>query len=295
MPSISIVGIGRVGGALAIALSRSGYALENLVYRTPETAEQISNLLPATSSVTAPATSFPQIHSDIILIATADPDIRPAAEMLVHHVDHRPVVLHTSGSLSSSDVLAALSSSGCAIGSMHPLVSISDAVSGSDAFSNAFFCVEGDDAARMTATSIVESLGGRSFSIRSENKALYHAAAVTASGHFVALVDAAIEMLTECGVDSQRAQEILLPLIQSTVDNLESQRPARALTGTFARGDFAAFERHLGAMEKTPKAIRDIYLLLGERSLELAASNGAKPEDLQKIRERISIAKRKSE
>ena len=293
MPSISIVGIGRVGGALAIALSRSGFVLEYLVYRTSDIPEQVSKLIPP-GAVHAPSTSFPQIRSDVVLITTTDPDICSAADMLAARVDHRPVVLHTSGSL-SSDVLANLAAIGCPTGSMHPLVSISDAVSGADTFSDAFFCVEGDDDARKAAASIVESLGGRSFSIPSENKALYHAAAVTASGHFVALVDAAIEMLAECGVESRRAQEILLPLIQSTVGNLVSQRPSRALTGTFARADVAALERHIGAMERTPKAIRDIYLLLGERSLELAASNGAKPEDLQKMRDRISIAKRKSE
>jgi nicotinamidase-related amidase len=105
-----------------------------------------------------------------------------------------------------------------------------------------------------------------------------------------------IEMLTECGLDEALGKDILLPLIKSTITNLETQTPPRALTGSFARADVEAFERHMTAMEKaTPAAVRYIYLLLGERSLDLAAANGADPEGLRKLRESISIAKRKSE
>jgi predicted short-subunit dehydrogenase-like oxidoreductase (DUF2520 family) len=150
--------------------------------------------------------------------------------------------------------------------------------------------------ARKAGSAIAESLGGRTFSIRSADKPLYHAAAVTACGHLVALIDGAIEMLTECGVDPAYAREILLPLIKSTVANLESEPPERALTGSFARADVEAFERHLTAIQRAmPVSIRDIYLLLGERSLDLAASNGADPARVEKLRESISIAKRKRE
>jgi predicted short-subunit dehydrogenase-like oxidoreductase (DUF2520 family) len=110
------------------------------------------------------------------------------------------------------------------------------------------------------------------------------------------LIDTAIEMLTECGVERESAKQILLPLIKSTIANLETQTPAEALTGTFARADIGAFERHLDAMSKnTPRDVVEIYLLLGERSLKLAEANGADASDVQRIRERISIAKEKSE
>ena len=294
MPSVSIVGAGRVGGALAIALTKAGYRLDNLVHRGSRTADRISaSLSPAT--VVSPSSSFPKIDSEIVLITTADPDIGDAAAVLADRLVRRPVVLHTSGSL-SSDVLSNLAELGCATGSMHPLVSISDAVSGSTSFAGTFFCIEGVEAAQETARSIVDTLGGRSFSIGSDYKTLYHAAAVTACGHLVALIDAAIEMLTKCGIDRGSAQEILLPLIKSTIANLETQTPEQALTGTFARADVATFERHMTAMERnTSSELRDVYLLLGERSLDLAEANGANRVDIEKIRESISMAKRKSE
>ena len=294
MPSISIIGVGRVGGALAIALARSGYTIDRIVHRGSATAELISRKLPSTVVISS-SNSFPDIDSDIVLITTADPDIEQAAHQLESHVPGRPVVLHTSGSL-SSEVVSNLKAVGCPTGSMHPLISISDAVAGPESFADAYFCIEGDEAAQVVAKSIVAALGGRAFSIRSEDKPLYHAAAVMASGHTVALFDAAIEMLSECGIDAKTAQATLLPLIKSTIINLETQAPPRALTGTFARADVGAFERHLTAIDKSISvAIRDIYLLLGERSLALAEANGADPERLENLRKSISIAKRKSE
>jgi predicted short-subunit dehydrogenase-like oxidoreductase (DUF2520 family) len=294
MPSISIIGIGRVGGALAIALSDAGHTIDLLVHRGSETLDRIaSRLLPTTKL--AEISSVPQIKSDIVLITTADPDIKTVAERLAGSLVGSPVVLHTSGSL-SSEVLSGLSTIGCSTGSMHPLVSISDALSGSGSFTDAYFCVEGDPAALEATNAIVESLGGRPFSIKPEFKSLYHAAAVTACGHLVALIDTAIEMLTECGIDRESAKDVLLPLIKSTIANLETQTPEQALTGSFARADVAAIERHVDSMSKnSPSDVRDIYLLLGERSLKLAEKNGADASDVRRIRESISIAKGKSE
>ena len=74
---------------------------------------------------------------------------------------------------------------------MHPLVSVSDAFLGAERFAGVYFCIEGEAAAVAAATSLAISLGGKAFSIPTDSKPLYHAAAVTASGHLVAVTDAA--------------------------------------------------------------------------------------------------------
>ena len=294
MPSVSIFGIGRMGGALAIALTRAGGQVDHLIHRGTDSLKRIADELSAATLI-SDSRSIPAITSDIVLITTPDPEIEHAAETLQPFLDGRSVVLHSSGSL-SSDVLLNLARAGHPTGSMHPLVSISDAKAGSHSFSGVYFCVEGDDIAREAARELALSLGGHPFSIETDRKPLYHAAAVTAAGHVTALIDVAIEMLSECGVDRSTAQQVLLPLIKSTVANLDGQSPQEALTGTFARADVAAFERHLSSMEGvTPDDIRNIYLLLGERSVELAGKNGVDPVALGKLRESISLAKRKSE
>ncbi|MEO6334129.1 MAG: DUF2520 domain-containing protein [Pyrinomonadaceae bacterium] len=295
MQSVSIIGIGRIGGALAIALSRSGvFEIDYLVHRDRSTSTLISPLLPKTVRFISWSDGLPDIESDIVLITTADPDIGLVADAVRGRLKRSSVVMHTSGSLSSQS-LSALSDAGHPTASVHPLLSVSDAISGSDNFANAFFCVEGHESGVRTAESIVTALGGQSFSIDPEKKPLYHAAAVTACGHLVALIDIAVEMLSKCGIEKGISKEILLPLISSTVDNLEAHSPERALTGSFARLDVGAVERHLSAIDGGASDLaRDVYLILGERSLDLAALNGANTADLERMRELISIAKRKS-
>ncbi|HKG96289.1 MAG TPA: DUF2520 domain-containing protein, partial [Pyrinomonadaceae bacterium] len=132
----------------------------------------------------------------------------------------------------------------------------------------AFWSVEGDRAALRVAKSIVQDLGGKSFSIRSEDKPLYHAAAVMTSGNVVALFDVALEMLGHCGLTPKTARSILLPLIASTVRSLETKDPVQALTGTFSRGDVETVKRHLDALKNNKDAL-DLYRLLGRRSVKL--------------------------
>ncbi len=181
------------------------------------------------------------------------------------------IVLHTSGAL-SSDVLGPLTRIGFHVGSLHPLVSVSDPQTGHESLRGAFYCIEGDAAATRTARAIVRDLKGRSFTISSYDKPLYHAAAVMASGQVLALYDLATEMLVQCGLKRGNALRVLLPLLQSTVNNLSRSDPARALTGTFARGDIATVRRHLQALsgDGLLEAL-EVYKLLGARSLKLAA------------------------
>ena len=292
MRSISIVGVGRMGGALAVALSRAGYKIATLVHRDDSTAHAVLPLLPEGVELRS-VEEHPSVRSDIVLITTADPDIEAAARALIGRLQAASIILHTSGSLSSS-VLSELRDRGHATGSLHPLVSISDPIKGADNFAGVYFCIEGDEPAVEAAGVIATRLGGKSFSIPTEKKPLYHAAAVMSAGHVTALIDVAMSVLAECGVDRETARTILLPLVRSTVENLATQSPEQALTGSFARADQAAIERHIASLnDNAPKLALEVYTLLGLHSLDLAKESGAEQADVDKIRESISVAKRK--
>jgi len=210
---------------------------------------------------------------ELLLIATPDDQIAKVAETLAKldwDAPRTSTVLHTSGALSSS-VLSPLREQDWSAGSLHPLASISEPKAGAELLRGSFWCVEGDKRAVRLGKRIVLDLEGKSFSISSENKPLYHAAAVMASGNVTALFDVALEMLADCGLTRRQAQSALLPLLASAVRNLEELDPVRALTGTFARGDLETVKRHLASL-KNNKAALELYRLLGLRSLDLAAS-----------------------
>jgi predicted short-subunit dehydrogenase-like oxidoreductase (DUF2520 family) len=288
---VSIIGVGRLGGALAIALARKGYEIENLVSRKRETAEKIGDFVSANLLSYTPE-DIAKIASDVIFIAVQDYEIETVAKYLARNLTGKPLIFHTSGSL-SSEVLLPLQEVECKVASFHPLVSISESVMGANRFSDAYYCIEGDTEAVDAAREIVADLGGKFFSIQARFKTLYHASAVTACGHLVALVDVAIEMLSKCGLDAAQSKEILLPLITSTVENLNLQTTSEALTGTFARADVETFEKHLEILrENVSEEAVDVYLQLGGRSVHLAEEQGADAEKLEELRNKILLAKK---
>jgi predicted short-subunit dehydrogenase-like oxidoreductase (DUF2520 family) len=232
------------------------------------------------------------LKADLVFFTTQDTELREAIAEYRGWISDS-LVFHTSGSTPSS-ILEPLKEGGNKIGSLHPLVAISRPELGPERFPGAFMCVEGDAKAVEVGRRIVEDLGGKPFCIDTKFKTLYHASAVTAAGHIVALFDAAIEMMTNCGLSPEQSTEILLPLVRSTVRNLGQQSTAAALTGTFARADAETFTRHLAALNAIGSdELLEIYLLLGERSLELAAKQGVSPERIEKMRSKVAVAKSK--
>lgn len=292
-PTVSVIGAGRLGQALAIALQSSGYPVVALVARRRQKAEKAAALLHKTLNRIKPPTlalganELAQLPTaDLILIATPDDLIAATAQKLsgLLRTPHRATVLHTSGALSSS-ALSSLAEKGFETGSIHPLVSISEPMSGAAALHGAFFCLEGSRKAKLLAETIVSDLGGSSFTIKPENKALYHAAAVMAAPHVTALVDLAIETLAACGLSKSKAQQVFVPLLVSTVNNLKTSNPQQALTGTFARGDVATVRRHLQTLSRPEfTEALEVYKLLGLHSLRLAEKNGLDSQLVTTIR-----------
>ena len=277
-PTITIIGMGRLGTALTIALSKNRYSISTLVSRRPRTLKKAARLLDADVRLLV-AKDIKQLQSsDITLITTPDdqlPQVVAGLSKIKSKV--RSIALHTSGAL-SSQALSPLKSKGWNIGSVHPLISVIGFEATTNVFEGAFWCVEGDRKALSAARQIVRDLNGQSFSIKAEVKSLYHAAAVMSSGNVTALFDVAIDMLSKCGLTKREARKILLPLLKSTIENLTSRSPAEALTGTFSRGDIGTVERHLAALSKSHLDMaKSVYRLLGLKSLNLAEEHGLDP------------------
>lgn len=271
------------------ALPRSTYRIEHLIVSSNSSSTVGSN---SVMSAPKPETlsSIGKISSDIVFITTQDDRIADVADELVDRVPPGTFVFHTSGSRSSA-ILNCLSAIGCKSGSLHPMVSISTVPLPKNQFRGVYFCVEGDTEAMELSRAIVSDLQGIPFSIPTNSKTLYHAGAVFASGHLIALIDGAKQLMVESGVESDEAINILLPLIHSSVSNLSRLPAAQALTGTFARADEGTFLQHLEVLTNRPSSdLLQIYLLLARRSLALALENGADPRAVDKISSEISLA-----
>ena len=291
---ITVIGPGRLGGALALALSRSGSNISQIVYRSRSGAKELASKLVPPPSVVSVG-NIVDVKSSLVLITVPDDEILNTVVAVSNSLANVRAVFHTSGSL-SSEILAPFRSRRCSVASLHPLASISNWTEGIERFKNAYFCLEGDSQAVRIGKKLVSQLGGHSFTIASEFKPLYHAAALTAAGHVTALFDIAIEFMVKAGVKRSQARKMLQPLLFSVAQNLANQDTPAALTGTYARADESTMRRHLSALrENANKDETAIYIDLALRSIDLAESTAIDCSKLESMRKTLMVAKRKIE
>lgn len=287
-----------MGTALGRALQRRGHNIQLVVTKHASSARKAASFI---SERTIPLTERELVkapetlaNSDVLLICTPDDALEVVAKQLANAIaaTHRSsgprFALHTSGAV-SSEVLAPLKAAGLKVASLHPLVSVPHANADPNSFSAVHFCIEGQPAAIRLARMLVRDLNGHSFTIASEAKPLYHAAAAISSGHVVALFDLAIEMLVKCGLSKRTAQKILAPLLISTAATLVSNTPAKALTGPFARGDIGTTRKHLRAMKANHlNEATVLYSALGLRAVGLAMTTKRDRTALKNIAKLLS-------
>ncbi|MBK5222421.1 MAG: DUF2520 domain-containing protein [Acidimicrobiia bacterium] len=224
MPTVRIIGPGRAGGALAIALAAAGWEVDEPIRRGDDL-------------------TLAAIGPDLLVIATPDSAVSEVAAAV------RPapgtVVAHLAGSL-GLDVLADHPHRAA----LHPLVTIPTAQVGARRMAGAWFGVAAStpSAARLVDQTVAD-LGARSIEVADADRASYHAAACIASNHLVALLAQVERVAGSVGVPL----DAYLGLVRTSVDNVEAMGPAAALTGPVARGDEATVARHLASIDPSER------------------------------------------
>jgi predicted short-subunit dehydrogenase-like oxidoreductase (DUF2520 family) len=288
---IVIVGPGRMGLALGSAL-RQQEAAEPITffgrgYDAPP--HPIFDAWPigGDADVVSPGADYrmlpaaPPPGTAAVILAVPDSALREVAHDLTMMGSAPPgcAALHLSGAL-STDALAPLHGAGYSIGSMHPLIAVADPWLAAERVLGASFAVSGEPAALATARRIVFALGGRPLVIPPPLRAVYHAAAVVASNYLVAITGLSMRLMEEAGVPAEDTLPALLPLLRSTLDNVEQLGVPAALTGPIARGDVDTIRLHLARLSATDRVL---YCGLGMELLRLARETGLDPQRAAEI------------
>lgn len=281
---ISIIGGGRLGTTLGKALARRGYSLLAVGDRTPALAAQARQAIGRGRAAPTPAQAAR--HADVLFLCVPDDALAAAARSLSRSdLKWRgKTVFHCSGLLTSR-VLAPLRRQGASVGSFHPVQAFPKKGMRPSVFRGIFIGLEGDRTARTQGRRIALSLGACAFSIRPSEKPLYHTACSLASNHIVILFHLAAGLLSKTGLSARRAEEVLWPLLQGTLQNVNVFGSATALTGPLVRGDAATLARHLGALKNSP-ALSRVYKLLSLEGLKMARFSGSaslRSEDLSRL------------
>jgi len=282
MTGVAIIGAGRLGTSLGLALAGKRITVRWLADRRPAAARESRRIVGQGKATTEAAKAA--AAAGTIFICVPDEEIERVAKALARApLDwHGKFVFHTSGILSSK-ALAALKARGAFCASFHPVQSFPRKNMPPHHFRDIYIGIEGDGRARREAERMASGLGARPFSIRARDKVLYHAACSMAANLFVPLFDTACALLRRAGIKDKAAVNILWPLVEGTLQTVKHFDRASALTGPISRGDAATVRRHLAALKKFPAA-REIYRTLGREALKLAEKKNLPPEKIKALK-----------
>ena len=263
---IAFIGAGKVGSAMAILLSLKGYKISYIMSRNVESAEKLAQRVKSTA-----ATDLKKgmQDTDVIFITTPDRVIKEMAKKIAETglKASQQYVFHVCGS-QSSESLMVLKENGWVTGSMHPLQAFADIDMAVNILPQTYFALDGDEKAVALAERIVESIGGKSFFVPSQYRALYHAAACIASNYTVTLMHVATQLFEKFGIKEEAAIAALMPIMKGTLANIESKGTINALTGPIVRGDSVTIEAHLAKMRQYAPKEELVYKVLGRYTQE---------------------------
>jgi predicted short-subunit dehydrogenase-like oxidoreductase (DUF2520 family) len=263
--TVSIVGPGRLGSALAVNLARSGYRPEFLVTRSRKRVSRDVTKLARRLNAEVVALGEKTLDTGLVWITVPDDEIAAVTEKLVAAQSWRGrIVFHSSGAL-TSDVLSQLRTKGAKVASVHPVMTFVGR--SMPRLAGVPFGVEGDGEAVRLAKRVIGDLGGSAVAIKKQDKVLYHAFGTFASPMVIALMASLEQVGKAAGIKRSDIRTMAGPLLRQTLNNYLEHGAAAAFSGPLVRGDVATVRSHLTALQATPQA-REAYVSLARAAIK---------------------------
>lgn len=269
---LSFIGAGRVGTTLAACLYRKGMNIFAVSDKNRKNADRFHQYLPDVTIVENPEAAAKR--SEVIFITTNDDSIQGVCTQIAGSLKEDSTVIHTSGLL-TTEALSAAQNAGAKLLSFHPLKSFSDIDAAIATLPGTYIALEGDERAIQLGRKLVETLGGKDVVISKEKKALYHTAASIISNFSVTLMHLGMELEEKAGISPATSKQMLISLLDGTLNNLRESDPIQALTGPIERGDEQTIQTHMLALEENFPAAVNIYKILGAFTNKIALEKGS--------------------
>lgn len=258
-----VVGVGRLGSAVAVQLDRAGWPV-TVRTQSPAGRRQAKRL----GLVEAEAEAMGR--AELCLLTVPDAAVAAVARAVAPLLGPSTGLVHCAGALTLEALQPA--AAGRPTGSFHPLVSVTGPETPLGGHSVAI-ATRARPLVPLLGR-LAEALGLRPLRVPEEGRAAYHAGAALAASGLVALLDAAVAAWQEAGVPEREAMGGLVALMRSALDGAEARGTVAALTGPVMRGDAEVVQSHLRAL---PSEVLPIYLALQQRVLARAADRLARP------------------
>lgn len=283
--TIGFVGAGVLGSGLALALSAAGWRVNAIASRTHASAERVASLIDGCAALESAQRVADAC--DLVFITTPDSAISAVAGSVRWRQNQG--VTHCCGA-ASTELLASAQDAGAAVGAMHPFQTFA-AIAGPDQAAERLqgvtFAVSATGWLEEFLPKLAASLGGSGIAIPEGMRPLYHASAVLSCGYLATLLDAAVGLWTSMGFAEEDGIRAAAPLARATIEAIERQGPANAVTGPVVRGDADTVAAHLELLSQHAAHLLPLYRQLTEASLPLARAKGIAEPQLAQLRRTI--------
>jgi predicted short-subunit dehydrogenase-like oxidoreductase (DUF2520 family) len=266
---VGVIGAGRVGTALAVALSRAGHRIAAASAVSSASRERVERYLAGTP-VLQPADVV--AAADLVLLTVPDDALTGLVRGLA--ATGAPLagrmLAHTSGRHGLA-VLEPAADLGALPLALHPVMTFTGRADDADKLAGICFGVTAPTVLRPAAEVLVMEMGGEPVFIAEADRGLYHAALASAANHLVTQVVQAEDLLRRAGV-AQPAR-MLGPLLSAALDNALRLGDA-GLTGPVARGDAETVAGHVDALRADAPEALPAYLALARLTAARALASG---------------------
>ena len=249
---IVIIGAGNVATNLAKVFKSKLSADVHIHNRTENSAKQLADKLQTTYSFDI--NELP-VEADLYVISVSDDAISELCQnaVLKEKINNK-LVVHTAGSI-SSEVLKELSAN---YGVFYPLQTFSKFKQID--FKSIPLCLEANSGFNYnTLSKYAFQISDDVRKISSEQRKYIHLAAVFANNFSNRMFSIAEKLLKEQDIDF----DILIPLINETVDKIQKKSPNKVQTGPAIRNDEEVLNKHSELLKEHPD-LQKIYSLVSE-------------------------------
>lgn len=266
---VGILSAGRVGAALGAALARAGHEVVGVGAVSAQSRRRAERMLPHVPVLPADEVVA---AADFVLLAVPDDALRQLVTGLAAADVWREgqLVAHTSGAHGIA-ILDAAAARGVLPLALHPVMTFTGRPEDVDRLSGASFGVTTLDEMRPVAEALVVEMGGEPVWVPEPARPLYHAALSIGSNHLVTLVNDALSLLGDAGVE--QPARLIAPLLSAALDNVLRLGDA-ALTGPVSRGDTATITTHLRTLAASAPDVLPSYRAMARRTAERALAAG---------------------
>ena len=253
---IGFIGAGHVGFSLSKWINQKHGCVKGIYSRKIEDSKECANF-----SISEYYKDLKELvlNCDTLFLTVNDDSIKDIVDELISLNVKNKILIHTSGSLSSSVFKELKLNNDCY--SIHPIYAFNSKYESYKKLDDIYFTLEGSN---NHLDELKELFNNKIVVIDEDKKKKYHLACSMISNMVCGIVDIAEDIFKSVGIEDSN---IYMPLFMNNINNIIKYGPVNSLTGPIIRNDIETVKGHIDNLDSNDLKI---YKYLGLHLIKMS-------------------------